>query len=198
MSQDWNIKPRGTACGACQKAFEDGQAYITRLAFEGVDYTRDDYCEPCWAAEAARKARYSSWKGIFKVPPPEPERRVRKETAETLLRELLEANNPARKNAIYILAVMLERQRVMVEREVRTGDSGERLVVYEHRKTGETFVLIDPQLKLTEIEPVQEEIMALLGGQVAAVAPPEPPPPAAAPSSATPPPEESPVNQNQS
>ncbi len=171
MSQDWNIKARSTACGACQKAFEDGQAYITRLAFEGIDYTRDDYCEPCWVAEAARKERYSSWKGIFKVPPPEPERRVRKETAESLLRELLEENNPARKNAIYILAVMLERQRVMVEREVRAGDAGERLVVYEHRKTGETFVLVDPKLKLTEIDPVQQEIMDLLGGRAAEALP---------------------------
>ena len=186
MSQDWNIKPRGVVCGACQKAFEDGQAYVTRLAFEGIDYTRDDYCEPCWGAEAARKERYSSWKGIFKVPPPEPERRVRKETAESLLRELLEENDPARKNAIYILAVMLERQRVMVEREVRSGDSGERLVVYEHRKTGDTFVLIDPQLKLTEIEPVQEEIMALLGGQAAAEAPPAAAVVAVSPAPATP------------
>jgi len=186
MSQEWNIKPRSVACGACQKAFEDGQAYITRLAFEGVDYTRDDYCEPCWVAEAARKERYSSWKGIFKVPPPEPERRVRKETAESLLRELLEENNPARKNAIYILAVMLERQRVMVEREVRTGDSGERLVVYEYRKTGEIFVLVDPQLKLTEIEPVQQEIMELLGGQAAAEATPAPVPVVATPAPAVP------------
>lgn len=188
MSQEWNIKPRGAACGACQKAFEDGQSYITRLAFEGIDYTRDDYCEPCWGAEAGRRERYSSWKGIFKVPPPEPERRVKKETAESLLRQLLEENVPARKNAIYILAVMLERQRVMVEREVRSGSAGERLVVYEHRKTGETFVLIDPQLKLTEIEPVQQEIMELLGGQAAAEAPPA----AAAPAPATPPPDEAP------
>lgn len=165
MSQEWNIRSRGTACGACQKAFEDGQSYVTRLVFEGVDYTRDDYCDACWVTEAARKPRYSSWKGLFRVPPPEPERRVRKETAETLLRQLLEENNPARRNAIYILAVMLERQRVLVEREVRTDDDGLRQVVYEHRKTGETFLLVDPQLKLTEIEPVQQEIMELLSGQ---------------------------------
>lgn len=175
MAQDWNIKPRGTGCGACQKAFEDGQSYITRLVFEGLDYTRDDYCEPCWATEAARKPRYSSWKGLFRVPPPEPERKVRKETAESLLRELLEQNDPARRNAIYILAVMLERQRVLVEREIRSGEQGERLVVYEHRKTGETLVLVDPQLKLTEIEPVQQEIMELLAGHEAGATPTEPP-----------------------
>lgn len=175
MSQDWNIKPRGAACGACQKPFEDGQTYVTRLVFEGIDYTRDDYCDPCWSVEAAKKPRYSSWKGVFKVPPPEPERRVRKETAESLLRELLEQDTAARKNAIYILAVMLERQRVLVEREIRTSEGGERLVVYEHRKTGETFVLVDPQLKLTEIEPVQQEIMELLAGRGADGVPAEAP-----------------------
>ena len=165
MNQEWNIRPRGMACGACRKAFEDGQPYITRLVFEGIDYTRDDYCDACWVTEAARKPSHSSWKGLFRMPPPEPERRVRKETAETLLRQLLEENNPARESAIYILAVMLERQRVLVEREVRTADDGSRQVVYEHRKTGETFLLTDPQLKLTEIEPVQQEIMDLLSGQ---------------------------------
>ncbi len=174
MSQDWNIRPRGTVCGACQKAFEDGQAYTTRLVFESLDYSRDDYCDACWVTEAARKTSYSSWKGLFRMPPPEPERRVRKETAETLLRQLLEENNPARKSAIYILAVMLERQRVLVEREVRTADDGVRWVVYEHRKTGETFLLIDPQLKLTEIEPVQQEIMDLLSGQGASETEPVP------------------------
>ena len=59
-------------------------------------------------------------------------------------------------------------------------------MVYEHRKTGDTFVLIDPQLKLTEIEPVQEEIMALLGGQAAAEAPPAAAVVAVSPAPATP------------
>jgi hypothetical protein len=60
---------------------------------------------------------------------------------------------------------MLERQRVFVEREVRTDENDKRLVVYEHKKTGETFAIIDPQLKLNEIDPVQQEIMALLTGK---------------------------------
>lgn len=81
------------------------------------------------------------------------------------MRDLIEEKNPARHNAIYILAVMLERQRVFVEREARTTEEGKRLVVYEHKKTGETFAITDPQLKLSEIDPVQQEIMALLTGK---------------------------------
>jgi hypothetical protein len=175
MAQEWNIRPRGVSCSACEAAFADGQAYFTRLTFQGPDYMRGDFCATCWAAEAPRSAGYSSWKGIFHVPPAEPERRVGKEMAEFLLRDLIEANDPSRKRVIYILAVMLERQRVFVERDVKTLEDGGRVVVYEHRRTGESFPITDPRLKLSEIEPLQQEIMILLTGQ-AADSPPAPEP----------------------
>lgn len=162
MSEEWNIRPRDASCRACQIPFVDGQSYFTRLVFDASDYERGDFCESCWTAEAATRPRYSSWKGVFRMPPAEPDRRIKKETAESLLRQLLEQNDPARRNAVYILAVMLERQRVLVERDVRVLD-GVRTIFYEHRKTGETFAIHDPQLRLTELEPVQAEIMTLLG-----------------------------------
>lgn len=165
MAQDWNIKSRAMACSACQANFADGQPYHTRLTFMEHDYTRGDFCEKCWAVEAAAQPRYSSWKGYFKMPPTEPDHRIRKETAETLLRELMEGGEKDKTSVIYILAVMLERQRVLVEREIKTVENGTRVVIYEHKKTGETFAITDPQLKLTALDAVQKEIMALLTGQ---------------------------------
>ncbi|MEI6169067.1 MAG: hypothetical protein WCS52_17950 [bacterium] len=162
MAQDWNIKSRSTACSACQAGFVDGQPYHTRLIFLEHDYSRGDYCEKCWSVEAAAQPRYSSWRGFFKLPPSEPDHRIKKETAETLLRNLIEANDPAQTSVIYILAVMLERQRVLIEREIKTLENGLRVVVYEHKKTGETFAITDPQLKLTALDAVQKDIMALL------------------------------------
>jgi hypothetical protein len=164
MNQDWSIKPRGTQCGTCAAPFADRQPYHTRLSHDAQGYNRADYCEPCWKVEADRQPRYSAWKGIFRVPPPEPERKVRKETAESLLRDLIGRNDLTRKSTVYILAVMLERQRVFVERDVQTHADGSRTIVYEHRKTGETFVIPDPQLRLTELAPVQQEVTALLAG----------------------------------
>lgn len=167
MAQEWNIRPRGASCTACATAFTEGQEYFTRLTFQGHDYTRGDYCAKCRDAGPGAQPGYSSWKGVFHAPPPEPERRVRKETAESLLRTLIEDDDPAKRRAIYILAVMLERQRVFVERDVRTAEDGTRIIVYECRKTGETFAIVDPQLQLSEIEPLQQEIMALLAGPAA-------------------------------
>jgi hypothetical protein len=164
MAQEWNLKARGTACTACQAAFAGGQEYYTRLVFQEHDYARGDFCLKCWTEAVARDPGYSSWKGVFRAPPAEPDRRIRKETAESLLRERLEKDDPAQRNVVYILAVMLERQRVLVERDVRTEPDGRRVVVYEHRKTGESLAITDPQLKLSELEPLQREIMALLTG----------------------------------
>ena len=77
----------------------------------------------------------------------------------------METEDPANRNTIYILAVMLERRRILVERDVQTREDGVKVRVYEHRKTGETFLVPDPGLKLSELKSVQEVVVARLGGR---------------------------------
>ena len=175
MNQDWDIKPRSKACQLCSSTFVDRQPYFTALRFAAEGYTRTDCCEACWAKPESKAAGHSSWKGVFRLPPAEPERTVKKEAAESLLRGLLQKEEGTHRNAIYILAVMLERQRLFVEREVKVRDDGVRVRVYEHRKTGEVFLIPDPQLRLGQLEEVQKEVMALLAGSETQPATPEPP-----------------------
>jgi hypothetical protein len=58
---------------------------------------------------------------------------------------------------------MLERKRVLVERDVTLRPDGMKLRIYEHRKTGEMFTIPDPDLRLDEVAAVQEEVNQLLG-----------------------------------
>jgi hypothetical protein len=174
VNEGWNIKPRSPVCQACQGEFTDGQPFHTRLVFEADGYQRGDFCDPCWQGSTGAQPRHSAWQGVFRVPPPPPQKTVRKETAESLLRGLIARDEPASPATLYILAVMLERQRVLVEREVRPGAGSDRRIVYEHRKTGETFVIPDPQLRLRDLAPVQEEVMALLAGRTGDGGPAEP------------------------
>jgi len=162
MSQDWDIKPRGKDCAACQTNFADRQPYYARLQFGAEGYERTDFCEACWAKTSDGAEHFSTWKGIYRLPPVEPDRTIKRETAETLLRQLMAENNPERGQVIYILCVMLERQRLLVEREIRNEPDGKRHVVYEHRKTGESFIIVDPQLKLNDLDHVQQEVLMLL------------------------------------
>jgi hypothetical protein len=60
--------------------------------------------------------------------------------------------------------VMLERKRLLVERDVQHREDGKMIRVYEHRKTGEMFLIPDPRLRLDQLETVQQQVVTLLGG----------------------------------
>jgi len=160
--QEWNIKTPNAACQACGRAFVDREALFSRLTFGAEGYERHDCCSAC-RPEAQKAGSLSTWQSVYRMPAPPPPEPIRKETAESLLRQFMETEDPSRRNAIFILAVMLERRRILVERDVRTREDGLKVRVYEHRKTGETFVVPDPGLRLDELEQVQQEVIALLG-----------------------------------
>ncbi len=162
MNSDWNIQAPGHTCRACGQDFSDGAPLYSKLTFDAGGYTRHDYCAICWQ-EPAKANALSVWRSVFRAPPPPVAEALKKETAETLLRQLMATEDPANGNAIFILAVMLERRRILVERDVQVRDDGVKIRVYEHRKTGESFLIPDPELKLAELTQVQEEVVRLLG-----------------------------------
>ena len=163
MAQEWDIRPRGSGCSGCQTPFEDRQPCVSALVFGEQGYTRGDYCSRCWEKSEKLAVPYSTWRGVFRSPAPPPAEPLRKETAESLLRRLIEDGEASTQNVRFILAVMLERKRVLVERDAQLQGDGTLVRVYEHRRTGETFVINDPRLGLDQIESVQQEVMALLG-----------------------------------
>jgi hypothetical protein len=159
---NWHVSKCAKACDGCKEEFRDKQVLHSRLFFDEGEYTRQDFCEQC--AKKAAPA-LSSWKTVFIVPPPPTAEVVQKESAESLLRKLLAKENEEDLNAIFILMVMLERKKIFVERDTQKAEDGRKLRIYEHKKTGESFIIIDPELKLDQLEHVQEEVVVLLGGQ---------------------------------
>lgn len=161
--ESWQIKRRSDLCAGTSEPFVDQEGIMTRLLFKDGEYIREDYKLPYWN-EHKPDHGLSAWKSVFRLPPP-PTEVVKKESAETLLRKMVAKEDADDINAIYILAVMLERKKILVEKEVQTREDQIKIRVYEHKKTGETFLVVDPELKLAEIEKVQEEVVGLLGGK---------------------------------
>ena len=77
-----------------------------------------------------------------------------------MLRRLIESNDPAHTNTRYLLAVMLERKRVLKLQP----SPDKTTLIYERTGTGETFIITDPHLSLSDLVAVQEEVSALLSG----------------------------------
>lgn len=161
---EWNIQSRAHACEACQQPFTDQQVYHTLLVEIGPELKRSDVCESCWQQQSAAKTQpkgiISRWQGTYEAPPPVTEA-IQKETAETLLKKLIELNEPRYIPAGYILAVMLERKRILKVKEQIIRD-GKRTFVYEHPKTGDVFTITDPDLHLNQLEAVQRDVAHLL------------------------------------
>lgn len=171
MQQDWNIRLRAEACDATAKPFTEGETFYTALYRDGEGFLRKDLCEEAWAALAAdpeAPAPFSSWRSKFEPPAPPPPEPLPRDDAEGMLRRLLESNDPAHTNTRYLLAVMLERKRIL--RPQPSDDKG--LLVYERAGSGETFLIADPKLSLSDLARVQEEVSALLSGLSAPTAAP--------------------------
>lgn len=163
---DWNIQTRAHLCQGCQKPFTDKQPYHTVLFDQRSAYARLDLCQPCWAGresepETLKGTFISHWQGVFIVPPMAPPDPIQKDTAESLLRKLVALRDPRYIAPCFILAVMLERKRLL---KVKAQDmhEGRRVIVYEDPRTGDVFTVPDPGLHLDQLEQVQHEVMQLL------------------------------------
>ncbi|HEY6169898.1 MAG TPA: hypothetical protein VI454_17800 [Verrucomicrobiae bacterium] len=163
---DWNLQSRAHECQSCQKPFADREAYHTLLSDEKIGYRRHDVCDACWQTQFshganARKGFISHWQGVYEAPPAAAPDPIKHETAESLLRKLIEQNDPAHAAARYILAVMLERKRLLKVRDQLQQD-GKRVFVYEHAGNGDVFTIVDPELQLHQLEAVQREVGELM------------------------------------
>lgn len=163
---EWNIQSRASACESCAKPFADQQPLHTLLFDEHGEFLRRmDVCDACWESQFSNGARdrkgfISHWQTIYQAPAPVTDP-IQKETAETLLRKLIEQNDPRYAPAGYILAVMLERKRVLKVKEQIVRD-GRRVFIYEQPKTGDVFTIADPALHLNQLEQVQRDVAQLL------------------------------------
>jgi len=163
MLSEWQIKSRAHACARSQYPFSEGDVIYTLLFRDESGFRREDISEQAWRSCHESVRPFSFWKSTYENPSPPPPEPLQKESVETHLRQLIQEDQPEKANARYILALMLERKKTLRQVDVReTGD--ERILIYEHAKTGEVFLILDPKLRLDQLDSVQTEVYAFLSG----------------------------------
>ena len=164
MQQDWTIQGRSDRCAVTNEPFKDGEYFYTLLFDEGTGYRREDLSEQAYKDRPADGPQpFSFWRTKYEAPPPASPEALGKQTAEDLLRRYMAEQSPQYANARYILALMLERKRTFKQIDQKRNEEGQSVLIYEHRGTGEVFMIPDPQLRLEQIAEVQAEIAPLLG-----------------------------------
>jgi hypothetical protein len=180
LNESWHIRSRARACAATERPFEDGETIMTALFPdpESSGYVRKDFSLDAWKARTPEDEKaFCFWKTVYHAPVAGAEKpdAFKKESPEELLRRLVEEEEEHTENVRYILAVMLERQKVLRETDTQRTPSG-ILRVYEHRKLGDVFIVRDPDIPLDQVEKVQEEVVMLLesGGRIVEEEPQQP------------------------
>ncbi len=162
---DWHIQSRSRSCHQTGKPFSDGEIYHTVLLENRAGFERLDVSDEAWKSGSeellARPGVISHWKGSYEAPPPVPPDAIRKDDAESLLRKLMERGDAQYDAATYILAVMLERKRIL-RVKAQQKDGGRRVFIYEHPRSGDIFAIADPNLQLDQLEDVQRTVSELL------------------------------------
>lgn len=166
MQQNWNIKTRSHECSRSGRPFEEGEVFHTSIYFdnESGEFVRRDVALDVWEDEVKERTPLAYWRTTYVKPDGgKPKAEIAsKESAEALLRRLIDEDQEHTEHARYILGLMLERKKQLVPKETKYTEQG-ILLLYEHRKSGEVFIIRDPELRLDEIESVQEEVATLLG-----------------------------------
>jgi hypothetical protein len=165
MSQEWNIKSRGHVCSFCGKMLVDRTPVISALKETSSGYERFDSHPECWKTAEKDWEAFSLWDGVYFAPVKEEKKEpLKKEDAGELLRKLVTLDDPSMKNVVYVLAVMLERTKILVERDAKELQDGTIRRVYEDRKNGDTFIILDPRIRLENLGDVQRQVVELLSG----------------------------------
>lgn len=163
LPNEWAIKHRADFCAVTQRPFAAGEYFYTLLYHGANGYQREDLSEEAWQNRNENIRPFSFWKSRYEPLPPKSAEPLPKENAEQLFRRLIASDSPPA-NACYVLAAMLERKRVLKQVKTESRSNGTRVLIYEQASTGDVFIVPDPQLRLDELETVQNEVAELLRG----------------------------------
>jgi hypothetical protein len=165
MIQNWSIRSRSHQCALSERPFIEGETFHTAIYFDTKtgDYLRRDVGLDSWKQELSERKPIAYWKTLYSPTITEQKPEVTsKESAMALLQRFIEEGDPSTENARYILALMLERKRILSNTATKEVD-GQRMLFYENKKTGEVFIVRDPELLLNELASLQDEVAMLLG-----------------------------------
>lgn len=165
LERQWKLSSRKHACAHTGEPFSEGQPFYTAIFWdeEQGEFRREDFSLDAWEELKEEVQPFSFWKSHYESPETDSKRQdaVDKEDAEEALKRMIHENNPATEKTRYLLALMLERKKILQQIDSQEKD-GQRLVIYKRRKTEEIFIVPDPGLQLDEISSIQGEVLSMM------------------------------------
>ncbi|MBN1851191.1 MAG: hypothetical protein JW829_00645 [Pirellulales bacterium] len=154
---DFEVQRCTRRCAVHDRPFAPGETFYSVLEVHGADVVRRDYSEEAWEGPAENAIGW--WKSRI----PEPLAKKAHWAPNDVMLDLLErwADDPARQDIRYVLALLLIRRRVLREEEDEIGQKPGQLTVYCPRKE-ERYEIAVAVPDRDRAEEIQKELSEML------------------------------------
>ena len=170
----WDVAKTQGVCAGCNQTLQPKQDYYAALVEDTNDnkedsqpkadgFARCDYCQACW--ERLGLDVFCFWKTSF--PAPQEKKRLLVDDAVLLdiFERLAEADEPAKINFRFVLALILMRKRILKYRQTECRD-GQELWIMGQVREQTIHEVINPQLDDAHTQQVSEQLSTILRSEL--------------------------------
>ncbi len=174
MAKEYNITRTAGLCVACEQTLEPGQEFVATVReTQGEDdetqLVRQDYCLNCWepAREqtTADKSVLGIWHAHASAPKEKKKTFVDDELLVSFFDRLQDADEPAKVQFRFVLALILMRKRRLAYDGLKPGD-GNRPWLMHFRGSGRKCTVVDPQMDEDKVAEVSQQLGDVLEGDL--------------------------------
>ena len=163
MAKDYDIAKTGGRCVACERELSAGEEFLATVREDGEGLTRHDYCPACAEKRPADEPGVlAAWR--TRAPKPQEKKRlfVDDDVLVSFFERLAEAEEEAKVNFRFVLALILMRKKLLVYDRLRKEPDGREVWLMHFRGQEQPHEVLDPKLddeKIAEVSGRLGEVM---------------------------------------
>lgn len=174
MAKEYNITKTVGRCSGCDEQMQPGQEFVATVREveqdDEVQFVRQDFCPGCWGAAGGDGQEAPEVFGIWRSRVPQPKERrktfVDNEILMDFFRRLDGADEPARVQFRFVLALILMRKKLLIYDRSAAGDDGADVWAMHFRGQDQSCRVVDPHLDEDKIAEVSQQLGDILEGEL--------------------------------
>ncbi len=174
MAKEYNITRTAGLCAACRQELQPQQEFVAtvrEIAGEDdeAELVRQDYCPSCWEPvreqTTADKSVLGIWHARAAAPKEKKKTFVDDELLVSFFDRLQDAEEPAKVQFRFVLALILMRKRILAYDGTEPGQ-GDRPWLMHFRGSGRKCQVVDPHMDEDKVAEVSRQLGDVLEGDL--------------------------------
>jgi len=168
MAKEYEISKVTERCRRCGRELAPGEEIVATVRESGEEFVRQDFCPACWDGEDS--PRGGDVLGVWRSAVPRPDQKKKLFVDDELLVNFFErlegADDPAKVNFRFVLALVLMRKKLLHYERAEPREDGTELWKMRFRGSDQTVDVTNPNMDEEKIAQVSEHLGEILRGEL--------------------------------